>query len=241
VSSPPPFPSSARRRFDRLEDDLRRVLQDRFVALVATSAAQGVAFATTIGAGDLEALGSLVDAWHRDELDTPLLMTADEFHRSLDVFPLEYQAIIDRHVVIAGTPPFGGVAVPAGELRRACEVQAKGHVIHLRQGWIEAAGHEDRIAALVARSAAPLRALLATVARLTGASADSAAGAGGAGGNDAAIAGARVAGLPEPLIGQILSIEDRPPGSADAVPDMRAYLAASERLWDFVDSWRAGR
>ena len=36
-------------------------------------------------------------------------MTPDEFRRSLDAFPLEYQAILDRHTVIAGTPPFAGV------------------------------------------------------------------------------------------------------------------------------------
>ena len=36
-------------------------------------------------------------------------------------------------------------------LRAACEVQAKSHLIHLRQGWIENVGHDDRLAALIVR------------------------------------------------------------------------------------------
>jgi hypothetical protein len=223
---------AARRRFDRLASDLRRVFGSRFVALVATSATRSVAFADEVSADDLEALGPLVETWHRDELEAPLVMTPHEFRRSLDAFPVEYQTILDRHVPIAGTPPFDDAVVPIDELRRACEVQAKGHVIHLRQGWIEAAGHDERLATLAARSAAPLRALLTNVARLSAVAPD---------GPDRAVAGATLAGLDEALIQRVLALEDGPVTPTLTTADMRQYLAAAARLWAFVDGWRSHR
>ena len=205
------------------------MFRDRLVAFVATGTTTSVAFADGIQTGDLEALGSLVETWHKDGLDTPLLMTPHEFHRSLDTFPLEYQSIIDRHVVIAGDPPFTGVSVPVDQLRRACEVQAKGHLIHLRQGWLEAAGHGERLQRLAAQSAGPLRLLLMNVARL-----DRTAPTTGA---DPAQAGATLAGLPGALIERILKLEDATDRPAVTADDMREYLAASEKLWAFVDAW----
>jgi len=35
-------------------------------------------------------------------LGIELVVTVDEFHRSLDTFPAEYQALLDRHIVIDG-------------------------------------------------------------------------------------------------------------------------------------------
>src|SRR5581483_9096368 len=113
--------------------DLRRVFDARFVALVAYGRNASVAFASSIRLDDLDAMGPLAAAWRRDGLATPLIITPDEFHRSLDAFPLEYQLVLDHHAVIAGTPPFDGVRVAAADLRRACEAQARSHLIHLRQ------------------------------------------------------------------------------------------------------------
>src|SRR5262245_48834526 len=133
------------RALTRLASDLQRVFGGRFVALVAHSVRDSMAFAEDVQADDLEALSALTGAWHSDGLTTPLLLTPQEFQRSLDVFPLEYQAILNHHVVIAGSPPFDGVVVPVEDLRRACEAQARGHLIHLRQGWLQAGGHDDHL------------------------------------------------------------------------------------------------
>jgi hypothetical protein len=225
------LPASSRRAFDRLAADLVRVLGDRFVALVATGPASSVAFASALGAGDFEALGTLDETWHREGLETPLLMTSQEFRRSLDAFPLEYQTLIDRHLVIAGQPPLSDVRIDADHLRRACEVQAKGHLIHLRQGWVGAAGHADRLASLIAHSAASLRVVLANVARLRG---EPSGGADGA-----PLRGAALAGLDASLIASVLATEDDPNRATPLVGRLPEYLAAVEHLWAFVDGWRA--
>jgi hypothetical protein len=222
---------ATRRRFERLAADLGRIFGPRLVGVIATSGTQAVAFADSVASGDLEAASALVETWHKDELDTPLLLTAAEFRRSLDAFPVEYHTMMSRHAVIAGRPPFQDLAVPLDHLRRACEVQAKGHLIHLRQGWLEAAGHEEALADLVARSAPPLAALLANVARLHGAD------GGEHGGN--ALAGARLAGLPDALIREVLALEDAPERSGELVRHLPAYVEASEQLWSFVDRWRS--
>jgi hypothetical protein len=222
------LPPPSRRAFDQLASDLRRVLDARLVALVASGLHSSVAFVTTIEASDLEAFGSLTTTWHHAGLDTPLLLTPTEFRRSLDTFPLEYEAILERHEVIVGTPPFADLVVDVGHVRRACEVLAKSHLIHLRQGWIDAGGKDDALGALLVRSAEPLRALLSNVARLHQ-SADS----------DPALAGARLAGLDVELIGEVLALEATPERSHHLVRRMTDYLEASRKLWAFVDAWKS--
>lgn len=220
------LPAATRRAFARLAADLQRTFGARFVALVASGPRASVAFAEHISAGDLRALSAVSAAWHRDDLDTPLLITPGEFRRSLDAFPVEYQALLDRHDVIAGQPPFADVAIDAGLLRRACEVQAKSHLIHLRQGWITSASDETHLADLLVQSAEPLRALLADVARLHGAQAD-----------EPAVAGARAAGIDVDLVMAILALSASPARARPLVPRMPEYVDAAERLWHFVDSW----
>ena len=208
--------------------DLRRVFGDRFVALVASGRHSSVAFATDILAGDLEALGPLVDVWQREDLESPLLLTPRDFDRSLDAFPVEYQALLDHHEVIAGVPPFEGRVIDSDDLRRACETQAKSHVIHLRQGWIDSAGHETRLAGLLVRSAPALRALLPDVARLMAETAPA-----------DPLDGARLAGLDVDLVRSLIALEDDPAHAPQLVRRLPDYLAQSEYLWTALDTWRA--
>jgi hypothetical protein len=210
---------------------LRRVFGDRFVGLVAAGAGAAVAFASTIRPDDLDALGSLTDAWHRDHVPTPVVMTPDEFRRSLDTFPAEYQALLDHHTVIDGVSPLEGVSIDRSDLRRACEAQARGHLIHLRQGWIEAGAHHHGLSDLICRSAGPLRQLLRNLARLMGETT----------GDDAALGAfaERTAGMPASLITAILELERAPHRSQAVVGRLPEYLAASERLWAVIDAWRA--
>jgi hypothetical protein len=210
--------------------DLRRVFGDRFVALLAGAADTAAAFATSIRPDDLEALAPLAESWHRDGVETPLVMTPDEFHRSLDTFPAEYQALIDHHVVIDGSDPIAGAVVRNEDLRRACEAQARGHLIHLRQGWIEAGSHPHGLAELIEASARPLRQVLDNLSRLHGEHAVD--------GTSLAAFAERHAGMPASLVSAVLAVEDAPERSRALVPRMAEYLAASERLWVFVDLWR---
>src|SRR5262245_14003468 len=120
--TPLALPATSLRAFQRLAADLGRIFGPRFVALVAYSHTARLAFTETLADDDLEACGAMVQAWRHDGLATPLLLTPGEFRRSLDAFPLEYQAILDRHAIIAGRFPFDGCRVGDVDLRRAVEV-----------------------------------------------------------------------------------------------------------------------
>lgn len=211
--------------------DLGRVFGTRLVALVAYGSDTGLVFSSSLLADDLDALGTLVEAWHREGLATPLVMTPDEFRRSLDAFPLEFQAILDRHLVIAGSPPFAGVTIQPEDLRHACEIQARSFLIHIRQGWLQCAGHHHELEELLVRSAQPFRALLSNVARLQGI----------ANATDAQMADVvtRGIGLSSDLVRSLLELEGLPERSARLTGRMPEVLAAAEALWNFVDVWRA--
>ncbi len=181
---------------------------------------------------DLRACAGRVAAWHDLGLATPLFLHAQEFDRSLDVFPLEFGAILADHAVVAGRNPFEASTVDPADVRRACEVQARGHLLHLREGYVEAGGNGHAIAVLVVESAAPFAALLTSVARLEK-RVD----------GDAAAAGRhieRTLGLAAGSLTDIVALAGvREIPAADAERIFPSYLEAVERLVSYVDGWSA--
>src|SRR5262245_13310956 len=119
-----------------------------------------------LSSADLRACAARIDAWHEDGLATPLFIGLQEFAASLDAFPLEFGGIIADHVIVFGKSPFDGLAVDKADLRRAVEIQARGHLLHLREGFVETRGRSDALAVLIVASAPALAALLASAARL---------------------------------------------------------------------------
>ena len=225
------LPPLAQKAFEQLAADLGRVFDSRFVALVAYGARTGAAFAHHVTAADFEALAVLVPTWHKEGLATPLVMSPDEFARSLDAFPLEYQAMLDHHVLVAGTNPFAGVKVKADDLRRACEVQAKAHLIHLRQGWLEAEGHASRLGDLIERSSVPFRVLLTNIARFSGVACET---------TDDLVAFAEgTAGMRSDVVRAVLEAVAAAKRQATVVPGgFAAYVEAANRLWTYIDTWQ---
>jgi len=120
----------------------------------------------TLTADDLRGCAQRITSWHDEGLATPLVLPQTDLDRSLDVFPFEFSAIIADHVVVAGRNPFDGLDVEPNDLRRACEVQARGHLLHLRQGYVEARGRDDALAVLIVRSAPAWASLLENMARI---------------------------------------------------------------------------
>jgi hypothetical protein len=159
-----------------IEQDMREMFGDRLRSVVVydiTDRGPGTPQPTLVivealTPADLRACAGLVSKWHEAGLATPLILEASEFARSLDAFPYEFGAILADHAIVWGENPFAGLQVDPADMRRACEVQARSHLLHLREGFIETRGRSDALADLIARSAAPLSALLRNVARLRG-------------------------------------------------------------------------
>ncbi len=221
-----------------LERELRDVFGKRMQSLVVYGHAGGVraapistlALVDALTADDLRSCAARTAGCHDLGMATPLLITASEFGRSLDAFPLEFGAIIADHTVVGGADPFAGLRVDPVDLRHACEVKARSHLLHLREGYLEAHGRSDAVAELIGESAAALAALLRTVARLLG----------GNGGD--AVAAAR-------LVERELQVDDgtfseivglagaAAPTSEQARQLFPRYLRAVEQLTAHVDRW----
>jgi hypothetical protein len=164
----------------------------------------------------------------------PLILERHEFARSLDVFPLEYGAIIADHVRIAGEDPFDGLSVAEPDLRRACELQAKSHLIHLREGFLETGGDSRAIGRLIGASADGFNRLLVSLVALAS------GGALHAGTDDVAGAAEQHLGIQGDLVREVLGAAGRGPSTiAEPTALLARYIAAVEQLWEFVDSWRS--
>lgn len=178
-----------------------------------------LAIVDTIAHEDLRACSGRVASWHDRGLATPLLLAAREFERSLDAFPLEFGAILADHVVVFGQNPFDRLTVDAADLRRSCEVQARSHLLHLREGYMETLGKGDAVALLIVRSAPAFAALLESIERLPGITPPS---------------------LPASVVDRIVKHADGSDmSSAEALSIFPEYLQTVERLVAYVDTWAA--
>ena len=201
-------------------------------AHVEAPATQTLAIVETLTGVDLAACAASAARWHGAGLATPLLLAANEFERSLDAFPLEFGAILADHVVVAGSNPFDGLRVEPADIRRACEVQARSHLLHLREGFLETRGRADALAVLIVRSAAPFAALITSLTRLQGVAT-----------NDPAASGRhveRTLGLPAGAATDVVKLAQVTEiSSAEATRIFSAYLNAVERLVKYIDGWSA--
>ncbi len=160
---------------DRLRGDLEQVLGTRLLSLVIYEApgpdehlVHALAVVEGFTADDLLRLAPAAAAWRREGLAVPLIFDRGELATVVDAFPLEFSQILAHHEVVAGETFLVGLSVRREDLRRACEAQARSHLVHLREGYLQAGAALKAVAGLVDASLAPLRALLVNVARLHG-------------------------------------------------------------------------
>lgn len=186
-----------------------------------------------ISAADLSVSAAYIRAWRRAGLAPPLFLSIHELRRSIDAFPIEYGDMMAHHLVVAGSDPFEGLEVASDDLRRACEVQVRGHLIHLREGYLECEGRPQDVGLLMASSARSFTRLLANVARLGGARLRTI---------EEQTAFAASINLAPDVVRTVTTLAHRRPQSlAGAAALYSAYLDTVERLWHYVDAWRDER
>jgi len=235
-----------------LERDLRGIFGSRLQSLViygqgsahdahghgahghGAAPARTLAVVESMTLDDLRASARQIERWHDAGLATPLVIAAREFERSLDAFPLEFGAILADHLVVAGDNPFASLTVDPADVRRACEVHARSHLLHLREGFLETRGRGDALSVLILQSAPAFAALVASLARLDGRATDDALAA--------ARHVERIVGLPDGPIGEVVRLaRAHDMSSADAERLFAPYFDAVETLVRYVDGWSSGR
>jgi len=236
----PTFSAAQQRALDALTRDLDDIFGARLHSLVAYpgNQADGSIHSCAIVDGlvfrDLVSCLPQTGSWHHRGIAVPLMLATGELERTIDVFPLEYSSILADYQVLRGPDPFQGMDIPIEDIRRATEGQAKSHLIHLREAFLESHGETTRVARLIALSAAPLRALLTNIVRLH-------EGADGALLTDESLARITESrmGISATLVREILASSG---GGQSTIADPSALLAryidAAQRIWAYVDGWR---
>jgi hypothetical protein len=181
---------------------------------------------------DLNTCAERAAVWRRAGAATPLLLTRADFARSLDAFPIEYGEILSHHAILFGHDPFAGLSISRDDLRRACEVQVKSHLVHLREDYIEGGARRSEVDELVRDSAPGFVAVLRHLARLDGAPVESSA--------DLVAYAAATIRLDRRVVSDLLAVADADGLlTIDTIRLFPSYLAAMEKLAEFVDRWRA--
>jgi len=98
----------------------------------------------------------------------PLFMTMQQVQRSLDVFPIEWLDLKERHWRLEGVNLFDTLEVPEQYLRLQIEQELRGKHLRLVQEYLTGAAHPERLHAALARLASGFLTLFRSLVRLHG-------------------------------------------------------------------------
>ena len=218
-------------------DDLQRIFGERLEAVAVYGARRrglvpSLVLVKSLTIEDLTSCATRTTAWRRAGAGTPLVLTPSDFARSLDAFPIEYGEILTTHDVVFGRDPFDGLTVKREDLRRACEVQVKSHLLHLREDYLEGGGRPADVELLVRESAPGFAVVLRHLARLDDVPATTNA--------EIADYATRRIRLDDHLVDNMLALADADDVTAPVDPAKMfpSYLEAMDKLAAFVDRWR---
>ena len=163
----------------------------------------------------------------------PLFMTLQQVQRSLDVFPIEWTDLKERHWRLEGVNLFETLQVPQTYLRLQVEQELRGKHLRLMQEYLTGGGHPERLHAALARLASGFHTLFRALIRLHGEAPPPSL--------DRVIERvAEIHGLDENALkgAHRLRGQKKHPGVEETRAAYRAFLAQVERLTTAVDGLR---
>ena len=123
--------------------------------------------ARTLDVDRLDALGAALPHGGKPGID-PMFVSRRQIEHSLDVFPIEWLEIQERHLCLEGEDVFQGVVIPSPALRLQCEHELRGKHLRLRQAYVLSHGRPDSLGAALRSTASGLATLFRTLLRLRG-------------------------------------------------------------------------
>lgn len=124
--------------------------------------------ARALGLDVLDALASAIPTDRKAPHFSPLFLTQWQIEKSLDVFPIEWVDIKERHLLIEGHDVLGGFEVPRSNLRLQLEQELREKLITLRQAYLANAKRPARLQEVLTAAASSLATLCRTLLRLRG-------------------------------------------------------------------------
>ncbi len=106
--------------------------------------------------------------WYRHGFATPLFFDPESLHDSLDVFPIEFLEMQERHRTLWGPDLFAGLRIERHNLRLQCEQELRGKLMKLRQSYVESANAPGDLERVLVAAASSIVVLARTLLRLGG-------------------------------------------------------------------------
>ncbi|MDY6953620.1 MAG: hypothetical protein SWE60_19090 [Thermodesulfobacteriota bacterium] len=158
------IPKEPREVFSDITDDYQNLFGDDLVSIILYgSAASGEYIAgksdinfmivlSDHGIDSLERTFEVVKKWKKRKVATPLFLTEDYIHTSLDAFPVEYLNFQNCHQLVYGKDIFKDLTFDRHYVRLQCEREIKAKLLLLREAFLETGGKGRDLQELIAQS-----------------------------------------------------------------------------------------
>jgi hypothetical protein len=160
--------------------ELRQLLADELIAVALYGSGAGANFVA--GASDLnvaivvkearldvlQKLQPRIAAWHQQGFALPLLLDREFLQRGRDVFPMEFHDIKEQHRLLWGEDVFRDLEIDSRHLRFQAEHEVRSKLLRLRALYLECAGDQPRLQALILDSLKTFLILMRNLIRLHG-------------------------------------------------------------------------
>ncbi len=138
---------------DKTVEELRQIYRARLLAIALHGEATSLDYRprksqlslaivlSAVTADELAAMHPLIKSWRRRRIATPLVLDPRYIKTSVDVFPLEFVDLMDRHRLLYGdSDPFSSIEIQPAHLRTQVEAQLRGKMLHLWEAFLASAG-----------------------------------------------------------------------------------------------------
>jgi hypothetical protein len=188
--------------------------------------------ARSLDGGVLDSLAaSLRGRTARGPVIEPMFLTRRQIEKSLDVFPIEWLELKERHLLLEGEDVLSGLDVPRTYLRLQCEHELRGRHIRLRQAYLVAPHGAEELGEVLRAGASSFDTLFRTLLRLQGEDPPADAG------RVVERIAERFALDAQGLLGaHVFRYSGKRHASGEVVEIYRAFLAQIERLVHAIDA-----
>src|SRR5215510_163919 len=121
-----------------------------------------------LAARDLRAMRPVIRWWTATGYEMPVLITAEEFGDSLDVFPIEFRHMKRSYRTIYGQDLLAGREASKEHLRWQTEHELRGKLLRLRSLALPAGESSDQLASLMTESVVTFVRLIRSVTEIVG-------------------------------------------------------------------------
>jgi len=147
--------------FEQFSNDYKNAFGENLVSVILYgSAAKGeyvykksdinfLIILTDQGITQLKNALPLIKRWQKRKVSTPLILTKEYIHSSLDSFPIEFLSMKQRHKVVFGEDFFAGLQINDKDLRLQCEREIRGKLLYLRESYLNTHGEARMIKQLL--------------------------------------------------------------------------------------------